>query len=219
MTGYLEILGAVLIWAFFNGVLVKGIRTSGVGVGIWTGLIGVVVFISTLNYRFLFSLNKSQLIGLAALSMFAALNNSCYYTALKISIPNAALFHYLAPLLVIFWVLSFPIFNQPITQLAVIAVLIGLIGVFWLVGPNLREGNKRLVILGFASAIFYSLELVLSGYVSKTLGVSSDISAFTKLLFQAMVMPLAGLILGESVRVRDLKEWPKIIAGGALLYI
>jgi len=218
--GYLQVLGAVSIWAFFNGILVNGIKTSGVGVGTWTALVGIITFCITFAFGEIpGELPAYHLMMLASLGIFAALNNSCYYTALKISIPNAALFHYLAPLLVIFWVLSFPIFNQPITQLAVIAVLIGLIGVFWLVGPNLREGNKRLVILGFASAIFYSLELVLSGYVSKTLGVSSDISAFTKLLFQAMVMPLAGLILGESVRVRDLKEWPKIIAGGALLYI
>ena len=40
--GYLQILGAVSIWAFFNGVLVKGIKTSGVGVGMWTGIIGVI---------------------------------------------------------------------------------------------------------------------------------------------------------------------------------
>jgi drug/metabolite transporter (DMT)-like permease len=220
MMGYLQVLGAVSIWAFFNGILVNGIKTSGVGVGTWTALVGIVTFSITFALSGIPSgLSTHHLMMLALLGIFAALNNSCYYTALKISIPNAALFHYLAPLLVIFWVLSFEIFRQPITQLAIIAVLVGLIGVFWLVGPNIREGNKRLVILGFASAIFYSLELVLSGYVSKNLGVSSNVSAFTKLLFQAMVMPLIGLALGESIRVSSSKEWPKIIAGGALLYI
>lgn len=218
--GYLQILGAVSIWAFFNGILVNGIKTSGVAVGTWTALVGIITFGITFALNGVpGGLSTHSLIMLALLGIFAALNNSCYYTALKISIPNAALFHYLAPLLVIFWVFSFEIFREPITKLAVIAVLIGLVGVFWLVGPNIREGNKRLVILGFASAVFYSLELVLSGYVSKTLGVSSDISAFTKLSFQALIMPLAGLALGESISVKEPKEWPKIIAGGALLYV
>lgn len=220
MTGYFEILGAVSIWAFFNGILINGIKTSGVGVGTWTALIGIVTFSITFLFSGIPSLPPAySLLMLTLLGISAALNNSCYYTALKISIPNAALFHYLAPLLVVFWALSFPIFYQPITGAAILAVLGGLIGIIWLVGPNLKEGNGRLVLLGAASAFFYSLEIVLSGYISKTLGVPPDISAFTKLSFQALVMPIAGVALGDSIKVRDSKEWPKIIVGGALLYV
>jgi drug/metabolite transporter (DMT)-like permease len=220
MIGYLEILGAVSIWAFFNGILVNGIKTSGVGVGTWTALIGILSFGITFIFgQGIGGLSNHQLIMLTLLGTFAALNNACYYTALKISIPNAALFHYLAPLLIIFWVFSFEIFRQPITQTAIMAVLLGLIGVIWLVRPNLKEGNKRLIFLGIFSAIFYSLEIVLSGYVSTTLAVPSDVSAFSKLLFQALVMPMAGIALGESIRVKEPREWIKIIAGGILLYI
>jgi|SRR3989344_2868752 len=219
MTGYLEILGAVLIWAFFNGVLVKGIRTSGVGVGIWTGLIGVVVFISTLNYRFLFSLNKSQLIGLAALSMFAALNNSCFYTALKISIANAALFHYLAPMLVIFWSISVPIFYKPISSADILALLIGFSGIVFVAAPKLKERDLRLIYLGVGSAVFYSLEIVLSSYVSRDLNVNPEVSAFFKLIFQVGVMLVLAKTLGESVKIQRNQEWVKIIVGGLLLYL
>ncbi len=221
MIGYLEILGAVSIWAFFNGILVNGIKTtSGVGVGTWTAFIGIIVF----GITFIFSqsthnLSAYHILMLAQLGIFAALNNSCYYTALKISIPNAALFHYLAPLLIIFWALSFEIFRQPIAQTAIVAVSLGFIGVIWLVRPNLKEGNWKLVILGLGSAIFYSLEIVLSGYVSTTLGVASNVSAFTKLLCQALVMPVIGILVGESIKVKDSREWLKIIAGGILLYL
>ncbi len=227
MVGYLEVLAAVSIWAFFNGILVNGIKTSGVGVGTWTALVGIATF----GITFIFSGNPlgglagHQLIALAGLGIAAALNNSCYYTALKISIPNAALFHYLAPLLVIFWVI-FPIFYQPITGASMVALVIGFVGVAWIIGPNIRDGNKRLIILGFCSATFYSLEIVLSGLVSKKLNVSPDASAFTKLLFQALVMPIVGFMMPivrigprESVKVQDNKEWPKILIGGALLYL
>ncbi len=221
MVGYLEVLAAVSIWAFFNGILVNGIKTSGVGVGTWTALIGIVTF----GLTFIFSgnpfggLSNHQLFALALMGVFAALNNSCYYTALKISIPNAALFHYLAPLLVIFWALAFPVFYQPVTWAGILGLAIGFAGVAWIIRPSVKDGNKRLVILGLCSAIFYSLEIVLTGLVSKNLHVPSDVSAFTKLIFQAMVMPMAGLVLGDSVKVRDNKEWPKIIAGGVLLYL
>lgn len=223
MAGYLAVLGAVSIWAFFNGILVKGIKTSGVGVGTWTAIFGIVAFFISFVGKFEYDASIEPdyypLIILACLGISAALNNACYYTALKISIPNAALFHYLAPLLVIFWALSFAMFRQPIPQTAVIALFIGFIGVFWLVGPNFKEGNRKLVLLGLLSAFFYSLEIVLSGYVSNRLHIPSDVSAFTKLLFQALVMPIVGLALGDSIWIKDSREWPKIIAGGALLYL
>ena len=50
--GYLQVLGAVSIWAFFNGVLVKGIKTSGVGVGMWTGMVGVIFLNNSRKPRF-----------------------------------------------------------------------------------------------------------------------------------------------------------------------
>ena len=221
--GYIEVLGAVTIWAVFNGILVKGIKTSGVGVGTWTAVFGILAFLISFagqsDKSSSFDPEPFSVAMLICLGIFAALNNACYYTALKISIPNAALFHYLAPLLVIFWASSFEIFYQPITQASILAILIGLVGIVWLIGPNLKEGNKKLVMLGALSAIFYSLEIVFSGYVSQGLHIPSDVSAFTKLLFQALVMPIAGIALGDSVKVHHSREWPKIIAGGALLYL
>lgn len=217
MMGRLYVLGAVSIWAFFNGVLVKGIKTSGVGVGMWTGLIGAFFCFLGSNFG---SINSAQLLGLIFLGGAAGLNNSFNYTAIKISIPVALLFHYLAPMLVIVWYILVPVFYKPVSTNSLIAVLLGLVGVVYMAKPYLKEGNRKLVYLGLASAVFYSLEIVLSGYVSNELHVPASTSSFSKLLFQAIVMPVVGLVwLKENVRVVNSKEIPKLVLGGALLYV
>ena len=223
MTDYLKILGAVSIWAFFNGVLVKKIKTSGVGVGTWTSVIGISIFIGVLwlgsrNFS-LNLLNHRQLLMLAGLGMFSALNNACFYTALKISIPQAALFHYLAPLLVIIWTQTVPIFYEPASFSAIAAIFIGLGGMYWLIAPNWKSGNPKLVFLGMLSAIFYSLEIVFSGYLSNDLGTAPEISSAAKLLCQAAIMPMVAFCLNDSLRVAEKKEWIKIVIGGILLYL
>lgn len=217
MTGYLQVLGAVSIWAFFNGVLVKGIKTSGVGVGMWTGVFGAFFCLAGgINFGVI---NSIQLFGLIFLGVAAGLNNSFNYTAIKISIPVALLFHYLAPMLVIVWYFLVPVFYQPISSRSLFAAGIGIIGMIYMAKPHLREGNRKLVILGVASAIFYSLEIVLSGYVSGKLQIVANTSSLAKLLFQAMIMPIVGLGLKESVEVTNSKEKYKLILGGLLLCI
>ena len=214
--GYLQVLGAVSIWAFFNGVLVKGIKTSGVGVGMWTGMVGVIF---CLVWQDIEQVNFNNLGWLILLGASAALNNSFNYTAIKISIPVALLFHYIAPLLVVVWYLIFPIFYQPISAKSFLAAAMGLIGVVYMAKPHLRAGNRKLVYLGMASAICYSLEIVLSGYLSKELQVPATTSSFAKLLSQAMIMPIVGLGLKESSKISATMDLPKILLGGLLLYI
>ena len=163
--------------------------------------------------------SPAQLLGLAFLGGAAGLNNSFNYTAIKISIPVALLFHYLAPMLVIIWYFLIPPFYQPTNSKSLLAAGIGIIGMIYMAKPHLREGNRKLIIFGVASAIFYSLEIVLSGYVSSTLGVAANTSSLAKLLFQAMIMPIVGLGLKESVEITNSKDKYKLILGGLLLYI
>jgi drug/metabolite transporter (DMT)-like permease len=220
MIGYFEILGAVSIWAIFNGLLVKLIKTSGVGVGTWTAVVGIIIFsIAFILLGVPHELSSYQLIILSLLGIFAALNNSLGYTAIKISITMALLFHYLAPVFVPLWGLVFDIFYQPLGYVSISAIVIALLGMILLAVPNLREGNKKLILLGMGSAIFYSLEIVFSGYLSKDLHVPAEVSAFTKLIFQASVMPIMALLLNESLKVQDRADWLKIIAGGTLLCV
>ena len=174
---------------------------------------------SLFGYGFNTHLTGHQALILIQLGVFAGLNNSFNYTAIKISVPVALLFHYLAPLLVIVWYLVFPIFYKPISYTSVIALFIALAGVIYMALPNLKEGNRRLVRLGTLSAIFYSLEIVFSGYLSNELHVPAATSSFTKLFFQAMIMPIAGVLMGESTKVSDKNDWPKMVLGGVLLYV
>lgn len=221
MTGYLAVIGAVCIWAFFNGYLVRKIKASGVGVGTWTAVVGIFIF--SLSFlagnNFLHGLNSRQITALVLLGLFAALNNSLGYTAIKISVTIALLFHYLAPIFVPLWGLIFPVFYKPVGPAAVLAIVIAVIGMILLAVPNLREGNKKLLLLGLGSALFYSLEMVFSGYLSDTLKVQPQVSAFTKLLFQAAVMPVMAVALKESLRVENGREWLKIAGGGILLCV
>ncbi|MBI2064603.1 MAG: EamA family transporter [Candidatus Yanofskybacteria bacterium] len=220
MTGYLAILGAVSIWAVFNGLIVRGIKTSGVGVGTWTSLVGVALFFAFFlaNGREFPSLSQSQIVGLVCLGVFAALNNACCYTGIKISMVNTLLFHYLAPLLIPIWALSIPAFHGDIRPIDIVALALGLCGMIWIGAPNFR-GDKRWLYFASASAFFYSLEIVFSGYVSNRLQITADISALAKLSGQAMIMPIVALMLRESLRVEKKMEIPKLVLGGALLYL
>lgn len=223
MIGYLEVLGAVSIWAFFNGILVKNVKTtSGAGVGMWTGLVGVALFLSFNSSSVVregFILTRYQVLTLVCLGVFAALNNACYYTALKKTrVYNAALFHYFAPMLTVVWVCFIPQFKSTIYPIDLAVLIIGFLGIFWIAVPNFK-GDCRWMYFASGSALFYSLELVLSGYVSGTLKISPNISAFFKLLFQAMIMPVAGLALREPLGVENRGEAKKLFFGGVLLYL
>ena len=221
MIGYFEILAAVSIWALFNGVLVRGIKTSGVGVGTWTALVGIFMFfVAFLIFGWdpLNNVKPKQAIFLLCLGVSAAINNACYYTALKISIPVSSLFHYIAPLIVIAWPLIFPIFYEPTGGMDVVAAVIGLMGFFFLAKSSLKEGNRKLFFLGAGSAIFYSLEILLSGYVSNNLGVSASASTFSKFFFQALAMVSMAMVFKESLAVKVKTDWLKIVAGGVFLY-
>lgn len=220
MIGYLEVLGAVLIWAFFNGILVKNIKTSGAGVGMWTGLVGVLLFLAFYNVGIVWeNLTRPQVASLVYLGVFAALNNACYYTALKkTQVYNAALFHYFAPMLTVVWIYFIPQFWSAIYPIDLVVLVIGFLGVLWVAFPNFK-GDRRWMYFASGSALFYSLELVLSIYVSDTLKVPSATSTFFKLAFQAVIMLLVGLIFKEPLKVESRGEAKKLFFGGILLYI
>lgn len=219
MIGYLEVLGAVSIWAFFNGILVKNIKTSGAGVGMWTGLVGVLLFLGLNNgIALLGNLESSQVIALINLGIFAALNNACFYTALKkTQVYNAALFHYFAPMLTVIWIYFIPQFKSQIYPIDLVVLVIGFLGILWIAFPNFRGDRKWMYFAG-GSALFYSLELVFSSYLSNTLKVPSETSAFFKLSFQAIIMLLVGLVFREQLGIKNPKEGGKLFLGGALLY-
>jgi len=219
MTGYLEVLGAVTIWAIINGVLVKGIKTSGVSVGTWMSFVGVLIFYAVNGgMNPVSGLTSYQLILLAFLGVSAALNNALFYTALKMTyVYNAALVHYFASVLVIPFIFFVPLFNEQLGIVDMAAILTGFVGLVVITIPN-WSGSKRWLCFAFGSALFYSLEMLFGRSVS-THDVPAEVSAFVKLLAQTAIMPVVGLALRQPIRVDRKTEWLKIVLAGALLYM
>lgn len=219
MIGYLQVLGAVSIWAVINGLIIKGIKTSGVGVGTWMSFVGVLIFVTVSGGTNPFSdLNTYQFTTLVYLGLASALNNSLFYTALKMTyVYNAALVHYFASILVIPLIFFVPQFKEALGPVDVIAIFLGFAGLVVITLPNL-SGSTRWLYFALGSALFYSLEM-LFGRVVSTHGVPAETSAFVKLLAQTAIMPVVGLTLRQSVAVQEKTEWFKIILAGGLLYL
>lgn len=219
MIGYAEIFGAVLIWAIINGLVIKGVKTSGIGAGTWMSVVGIIVF----GILFLFTGNPfsgitmPQIYNLFLLGLFCAINNSCFYTALKMTeVYNAALVHYFAAPLAVLTVMLIPAVHEVVSGTDILAVALGFAGLAVIAAPNLK-GNRKWLYLALGSAVFYSMEMVWSGIVSKG-GTDPNVSAFAKLASQAAIMPLVGLFIGQSVRVKEKSEWKKLIFAGGLLF-
>lgn len=220
MIGYLQVLGAVLIWAVINGLIVKGIKTSGTGVGTWMSLVGVAIFGMVFWGVNPFSgMSGYQLKMLAILGLSAALNNGLFYTALKMTyVYNASLLHYFASVLAILLIAFVPIFQETLAPVDILAVLVGFVGLAIITVPNWQSSSKKWIYFALGSAVFYGLEMVFGRIVS-TSGVAPNVSAFVKLTGQAAIMPLMGMLLGQSLKVENKKEWFKIVIAGVLLYI
>ncbi len=222
MIGYLEVLGAVLIWAIINGLVIKGVKkTSGVGVGTWMSLVGVVIFSIMFLFKNPFTeLTHYQMTMLALLGLVSALNNSLFYTALKMTyVYNAALLHYFASILAIILIAFVPMFQEKLTPVDIAAVLIGFAGLAVITLPSWQgNSSKKWIYFALGSACFYSLEMVFGRIVS-THGVAPNISAFVKLLAQAGIMPIVALTLGQSIKIGEKKEKWMIVIAGVLLFL
>src|SRR3989344_9216719 len=145
MIGYLEVLGAVSIWAIINGLVIKGVKkTSGVGVGTWMSLVGVAIF----SFMFLaknpfVGLNQYQVTMLVLLGLTSAVNNSLFYTALKMTyVYNAALLHYFASILAILLIAFVPMFKESLLPVDIIAVLVGFMGLAIITIPNWQGASR-----------------------------------------------------------------------------
>ena len=146
MIGYLEVLGAVSIWAIINGLVIKGVKkTSGVGVGTWMSLVGVAIFsVMFLAKNPFVGLNQYQVTMLVLLGLVSALNNSLFYTALKMTyVYNAALLHYFASILVIILIAFVPMFHETLTPVDIVAVLLGFAGLVIITRPSWQNNSSK----------------------------------------------------------------------------
>lgn len=219
MIGYLEVLGAVLIWAVINGLVIKdvGSHVAPTVLGALMSLVGVILFLPTLLSTGWPKLDRRKKILLFGLGLSAALNNSFFYTALTMTpVYNAALIHYFASVLAILWIGIVPAFREKLDKTSLISVVLGIVGLIIMTGSSWME-HKPWLYFALLSAVFYSLEIVFSRQVSEH-KVDPKFSAFTKLGFQLLIMPVVGLMLGQSFHV-PLTSLPYIGFAGLLLFV
>lgn len=218
---YLKIICGVLIWAVINGLIIKdaGSIIAPTILGALMSLVGIFLFLPYLLLNPWPKLNKNQKIFLVGLGLSAAINNSFFYTALAMAdakVSTVSLVHYFSSILAILWVISIPKFKERLDLASVIAVLMGIVGLVVMTGATLLESRMWLY-FSLLSAFFYSLEIVFSRQSSLN-EISPYISAFTKLGFQVLMMPIVGLFLGHSFYIPP-NQYGYIVFAGILLFI
>ena len=219
MIGYLEVLGAVSIWAVINGLVIKdaGDHIAPTVLGALMSLVGVILFLPSLMLSGWPKLDRKKKIILIGLGLSAALNNSFFYTALTMTaVYNAALVHYFASVLAVVWIAVVPVLKEKIDRASLISVMLGIAGLIIMTGSSWLE-HKLWLYFAFLSAVFYSLEIVFSRQASLN-EVDPKFSSFTKLGFQLLIMPMVGVILGQSFKV-PLDWLPYVGVAGLLLFL
>lgn len=219
MKNYAALVCGVLIWAVINGLVVKGIQMPPAILGALMSLVGVVLFIPWLVVKKP-KLSSRQLKYLVFLGLAAAINNSFFYTALTINQKGAqvCLVHYFASILAIVWVALIPVFKEKLDAGSITGVVMGAAGLIIAAGSGWLK-HETWIYLAFLSAFFYSFEIVFSRLLSDKEAVHPNVSAFTKLFFQLLLMPLVGIFLLQQKFTVGQDKIPHILAAGFLLFL
>lgn len=166
------ILTAVSIFAVSSGILVKFISVSAFtlySIGAFWGIL-FLLFVLAIRGRLvdLFKYPAKTLWLMLGVGLGISINNGLFFTALKSGlVANAVLTHYLAPLLVV--LLFGPLMlKEKITKKNLLLSILGLIGLFVLVLPDLGKTLDRALILGSLSAVFFAFHTALEKKVTQT---------------------------------------------------
>lgn len=216
MKHYLMVTFGVLCWAVINGLCIKGIDVPSAVLGTMMSVVGLLLFLPFFLVKRP-QLTKRQIKFLLGLGIAAALNNSFFYAALKMgSVYNVVLIHYFASVLAIIWLVAIPIFKEKIDKMSGICIFLGIIGLIIMTGFKLE--HKLWLYFALLSSLFYSLEIVFSRLVSSS-DIDPKVSSFTKLGFQALIMPFIGIFLLKQSFIFDLAALPQVILAGIVLFI
>lgn len=209
MIGHLKIIGAVLIWAIINGLVIRGIsqHISPTTLGALMSLVGLVPLIIFIKR---FSLSSRQIRILVFLGVTAALNNSFFYTAIAIKdVSTIVLVHYFAASLAVVWAQW--VLNERLNKANILSVLLGLTGLMIMLGRQWFVWAPWML-FATLSAFFYSWEIIYSRIASRE-NIDPIYSAFSKLSSQMVLMPVVGFFLGHSLNVPAGTVFPIILAG------
>ena len=197
----IKVLIAMLLWGSL-GVFVKNISLDSVEIAFFRGIIGsvflgIVLFIRMQNNKKLEENNKLEdenkkpgkksiiiliISGMAIGFNWVFLFNSYNY----ITVANATIVYYLAPVIVIF---VSPIFlKEKLTLKKVLAVICAMIGLVLIVRTGSSNGNVNLtqgIINAFAAACLYASVIILNKFIKN---VDDYTKTFIQLFMASMVL-------------------------------
>lgn len=188
-TGYLSVIIATLMWGS-STLFVRWAGTDNVATVFFMATfatIAILTYIIASKKHKEFKVNKYSLY-LVAMAVASVLNNVFYYMAInRTTIANAAITHYLMPIIV---VLIAPIFlNEIFRNKNIIAAIIAFIGLAVIVsdtGLSLSSSGMIGNLLGLASAVFFAIAMVLNKIALKHFG--TEFVTFWLMAFSALIL-------------------------------
>lgn len=216
--GYLWLIAAVSIFAVSSGILVKFISVPAFtlySIGAFWGTL-FLLFVLAIRGKLvdLFKYSTKTLWLMLGVGLGTAINNGLFFTALKSGlVANAVLTHYLAPLLVV--LLFGPIMlKEKITKRNLLLSILGLIGLYVLVLPNLGRTFDRALILGSLSAVFFAFSTALEKKVTQTTADPLSAVVYKNAVPLIIFSPFAFRSIQDGI---SLNNWFWLVVFGVLV--
>lgn len=205
--GYLWTLFAVLILATSSGILVKFITVPAFtlyAIGAFWGLLFLLLVLAVKgNLKDLFSYPRKTLILMIILGIGVSINNGLFFTALKSGlVSNAVLAHGLAPLFVVL-VFSPIMLKEKITFKNFLLSILGLIGLYILVLPNLGTKIDTAILYGGLAAVFWAFHTVLEKKVTQTNADPLSAIVYKNFIPLVVFAPFAFKSLKEGISIQN----------------
>jgi RarD protein len=193
-TGYRKILAATLLFSV-NPALFRLVELDAISM-LWTvnalAVLALAPKASLLRRNTGILERSGGLVPLLLLGVSFTLNNTLFITAIKATtIANAVFSHYLAPVFLL--ILGLVFLREKPTAVSILAVAVSLTGLFFILSPSpirLSERHFAGTLLGTASAVFFSLEIMLK----KTLTRNYDVEVIVILYLALSVLLLLPFI-------------------------
>ena len=205
--GYLWTLLATSIFAISSGILVKLITVPAFtlySIGAFWGIIFLLIVLTfKRKLRDLFNYPRKTLFLMLGVGLATSINNGLFFTALKSGlVSNAVLTHYLAPIFVVL-VFEPVMLKEKITTRNVLLSVLGLIGLFILVLPDLKGSIDLALIYGSLSAVFFSFHRVLEKKVTQTKADPWSAVVYKNLVPVVLFSPFAIRSISEGISLQN----------------
>lgn len=207
-SGYFWTILAVFIFAFSSGILVRFISVPAFtlySIGSFWAIVFLIVSLA-LKRKLddLLSYPATTLWLMLGVGLGIAINNGLFFTALKSGlISNAVLAHSLAPLLVVLMFEPIMLKEKIIVKNVVLSIL-GLVGIYVLVLPNLGRSIDVALIYGSLAAVFWAFHTVLEKKVTRTTADPLSAVVYKNLVPFVVFSPFAFHSIQEGISFNNM---------------